>query len=939
MLRTFLFALLLVAGSARAGDFRAPFLVDYDEEVDGSELALYRTAILSHRAHITKADTAKTAGTRILGYISVGELDAEDAALPGAKSQEIIGRNEAWDSALPDLTKPAWSDWIVNVCAPRVAARGWDGFFLDTLDSARLPEGLSEAEYRRREKAVADILRRLRAKYPRMTVIANRGFDSLRLAPETFDGVMAEGVLSSYGEKNTYGRVSKEETAGLRRELDGWKARGKRVLALDYCDPLKPGEAAAVERGLSGFGYEALVATPDLQHGSALAPLRRQANRALVIFGRDRGKGVTDHPAESLVRTTLLHPLMWHGYNLEYHDAYDAGFPDDLAAYDLVVIEPFALKTPGDIDAAAKLVAARMTSGKKTLFLGNLDIWSGTPTAWETLSQAAHWTGSGEEVRPAGELRRVTADPKLMHAEAGAHPRSSESFCDIRASDTATVLLRQAAGTGAKEQVFDSAFADRFGGVLLAPWVNEQTPDGKLLARTDFFAFADRALGEAPAVFDTTTRAGCRMFFAHVDGDGFHALSKVVSGKRSAEIMRDEIFKKYAMPFTSSVIVGEMRGMTEPRCDEKETGIRQALARDIFALPNVEVASHSFRHPFAWTQDNSTSGDYEKPGLTLLPEFDHPVDYKEETADSVEYINKHLTTPDKPCRLFLWSGNCLPPIEAIRDLDAIGLPNMNGLATAATNDTPYLSAVQGGSVIRDGVVQVGAPFENDNVYYDMEKDGLEGGFARVTEAFELTGKPRRLLPVDAYWHFFSADTTERLRALKHVLDWIARRPLHPVYASEYARLMRDLPKSNIYTDTRGGTIFLPPADCRTIRYTTPVHIDMARSTGVLGYRQELGVTYVHTDGSPLVRVFTRDSDDRQPRLVYATVRLAIRRDAGSWTVKFSGFGPGRARFEGFAPGAEFALRGETRRIDAAGDLELEVRPGDTLVLPVRRGTK
>ena len=50
---------------------------------------------------------------------------------------------------------PAWADWILNRCAPRVAERGWQGFFLDTLDSARLPEGLPESAYALREKALA----------------------------------------------------------------------------------------------------------------------------------------------------------------------------------------------------------------------------------------------------------------------------------------------------------------------------------------------------------------------------------------------------------------------------------------------------------------------------------------------------------------------------------------------------------------------------------------------------------------------------------------------------------------------------------------------------------------------------------------------------------------------------------------------------------------
>ncbi len=930
-----LLALLALATApllTRAADTRAPFIVNYDATVDGREVGLHRTAILSPEAAVEEASAAE--GVRILGYISLGELSAADAATPEGRAIPTLGVNAAWGSALPDVTSPAWAAWILDRCAPRVAARGWSGFFLDTLDSARLPAGLPESVYVARERAMADLLRRLRAKYPRMTIVANRGFASLALAPEAFDGVLAEGVLSTHTAPGRYARVPEPESRALRAELDRWKAAGKRVLALDYCDPSDRREARSLYERLSAFGYEAAVATPDLMRGSSLAPLRKEPDRALVVYGRDIGPGLVQHPTESETNGTLKHPVEWRGYSLEYVNIRESGFPD-LTPYDLVILENFEPLDREAFRAFARRVADRLKSGRKTVFLSELSPWRSDAECWEAITLAAGWGGSGGYSQTGLAPVPVMLDPLVARGEAGAKPAPDEPLPDLSAPPDATPLVRMNIIGEGETLRSDPVFAARFGGVLLEPWLNEADAIGREKSRVDLFAFADRALGAPVPVFDTATRFGNRMFFAHVDGDGLQARSKVDLSLVSGEVMRDEIFKAYGMPFSVSVITGEIRGMTAPRADADEVRRRHEVARSIFALPNVEIASHTHSHPFAWTQDSSTAKNYRAPRLSMLPEFDRPVDMLEETVGSVDYIERHLAPPGKRCRLMLWSGNCMPPPEAIAALDARGIPNLNGLTGAPTFEYPFLSAIRGGAMRYRGVTQVGAPFENDNVYYDMEEDGLEGGFDRVIEAFEITAAPRRLLPVDAYWHFFSADTQERLRSLKRVLDWAAARPLHPVFASEYAAMMRDLPKGARYDDARGGRLFLMPPGCLTLRYPGTVYIDMAKSSGVLGYRHELGVTYVHTDGAPSVRLFTRDDDDRLPRLVHSTRPVSVVRADGEWTATFSGFSQGVARFAGLKPRAEVRAAGATLRVGDDGELELPARPGETVKLPVR----
>ena len=68
--------------------------------------------------------------------------------------------------------------------AAQAAARGFDGFFLDTLDS------IWESD----RAAGIELLRQLRAAYPEPKIVANRGFDLLSDLQEIVDGVCLSGA-------------------------------------------------------------------------------------------------------------------------------------------------------------------------------------------------------------------------------------------------------------------------------------------------------------------------------------------------------------------------------------------------------------------------------------------------------------------------------------------------------------------------------------------------------------------------------------------------------------------------------------------------------------------------------------------------------------------------------------------------------------------------
>jgi hypothetical protein len=94
-----------------------------------------------------------------------------------------------------------------------------------------------------------------------------------------------------------------------------------------------------------------------------------------------------------------------------------------------------------------------------------------------------------------------------------------------------------------------------------------------------------------------------------------------------------------------------------------------------------------------------------------------------------------------------------------------------------------------GRPIRDQY-QVYAPIQNEMVFTN-EWRGPYYGFREVISSFQLTELPRRLKPINIYFHFYSGSKIGSLKALRQVFDWALSQDVVSVYASEYIRKVAD----------------------------------------------------------------------------------------------------------------------------------------------------
>lgn len=880
ILTTFLWGCFTTATAFATG---SAFYVNYDAVVPTAPLQLHELSIVHPDAEID-LESAHASGNRVLAYLSIGEIayDAPYRDQTRERQLRIRGRNEIWNSEILDLSDPGWTDLIVDELAAEAVSRGFDGFFLDTLDSIAQED----------RAAGFELLHRLRTANPQATIIANRGFDMLPDLEGIVDGVLVESVFGTFDfETEVYRTVSSADTEYLVERLTKIEAAGFKVLVLDYADPQDEETAFAIAAKIEEKGWSAFVSTPELR-GAALAPWREVPRRVFSLYG-NLATTTADQikwPVDSFTATRLQTPLEWLGYEVDYGKI-EPGVPlPRLGRTTAAVILPKGLEIPlSEESRLVDWVIEQKQAGKKILIWGSIPISDDAERI--RLMRALGMEGTGNIILPVRELELLESDESVL---AGAEVKVRLlpiDFADVQAP-AGSKLMRSIGGTGGDGNAVrvDALFSTNWGGLALDPYVVFQRPDFRELWKFDIFAFLRESLGRVDAPLpDATTRQGRRMFLSHIDGDGFINKSETSLGKFSSEVVRDEILKKYPFPITVSIIEAEVK-VDMVGVDPELRPKFEAIARDIFELPNVELASHSYSHPFTWIPNDKTAYLYDRPNLELRVPYD-AVDLHREIEGSVKYINEDLAPPGKEVEVFLWSGNCRPPPEALRIVRGLGIVSMNGGDTLISRKVPTVNAIAPRTIPWGNEVQVFAPAQNENVYTNNWEGPFFGTFINVIETFERTEFPRRFKPVNIYYHFYSADFFSSLRALVTIHDWAMEQDLHSIKVSDYVDLAADSRGTTMFASGDASWTMVNQGFLRTYRLSADFkdRIDLVNSDGVTGWVEHQGDIYIHTDGRPVTKLAILKENEtamRVPRLESSTAALEfVNREVGN--VSFS----------------------------------------------------
>jgi len=351
-------------------------------------------------------------------------------------------------------------------------------------------------------------------------------------------------------------------------------------------------------------------------------------------------------------------------------------------------------------------------------------------------------------------------------------------------------------------------------------------------------------------------------------------LSERAGSPTAGKVLLEQVLMRYRLPTTMSVIEGEVapHGMHPQLSKEMEN-----VARQIFALPYIEIASHTYSHPFDWRR--VSLGQEPAPGDAdyHLPISGYRANLEREIVGSTEYIRKNLAPPDKPVSILQWSGDAEPDEKALRLTVQAGLLNLNGGNTIMTRSYPSLTAVSALGVSLGGVFQTYAPIMNENVFTNLWT-GPFYGFERVIETFQMTGAPRRLKPINIYYHSYSASKTASLNALHKVYAWALSQSPHVVFASEFIRKALDF-NAMVVSRENGAWRIRGNGDLRTVRAPESLgRPDAAASQAVAGYRPGTEGNYAHLAGDDALLRFSAipsiPSTPSTPYLHEANARIA-----------------------------------------------------------------
>ena len=302
-------------------------------------------------------------------------------------------------------------------------------------------------------------------------------------------------------------------------------------------------------------------------------------------------------------------------------------------------------------------------------------------------------------------------------------------------------------------------------------FVYEEPGTGRTKWIVDPFAFFQKAFGvDMMPIPDVTTLSGRRMWFSHIDGDGWNNVSSVEAYRDKATIASTSILRELIAPYPDlPVAVGVIGADVDERYGTPEAA-RQA-ARELYALPQVEVATHSYTHPYQWSFFENYDRQLEErligpdesewravmsdrmrkwarrlfPGLARKSsdvaegkfiEEDPPRAYSEFPFDLDQEIRGAITAAEeyapegKRGTLYLWSGGAEPFEGAIARTRRLGVRNLNGGDSRYDPDYPSISYLSAISRVAGAERQIYAANANDYIY-TTDGGGRDHGFLHL----------------------------------------------------------------------------------------------------------------------------------------------------------------------------------------------------------------
>ncbi len=782
--------------------------------------------------------------TTLFAYLSVGEVGPTRQWGSDIDSAWKLGVNEAWNSSVMDMANPAWRAFLMRR-ADTLLRAGYQGFFLDTMDSYQLFAKTDE-QRQRQQQGLITFIASLKAKHPNVQLIANRGFELLPSIAQYLNVIAAESLYARWhGGSGGYQDVPEQDRQWLLSQLSTARSQyGLEALSIDYVEPNQRDKARKVAAKIANHGIIPWVSTPGLdQMGVGLEEV--YPREVLLLFDGEHDAAIQF----SLVHRMIATPLEYYGYVPRYLDMSKDTLPEGNLSGRYAGVVSWTQARFSLVNWSTWLQNLK-NNGVPVVLLGNFS--SGTS------SSVLEELGLKRVEFEAGAVA-VSEESSLVGYETQPAPRIeyvNSPYQSVAPSHQIHLAFKNEQGSE-----FDAIATTPWGGYGITSGLIDINPDGYLKWVIDPFKFLKQALRlpDLPQP-DVTTQTGKRITLAHIDGDALPSWAEMPGRRLGAEVLYDEIISPFKIPHTISIVEAEM--VAQPQFMDRY-GRMYAVIRKMFQDDHVQLATHTYSHPFKW--DQIKPGD--ESGKYNLPVPNYAFSYEREIDGSVDFINQKLAPEGKKVEVVLWSGNAVPNEEALERVAKLGLQNMNGGGTTISSAYPYMFNVSPMVRTAGKYDQIYAPIMNENVYTN-DWLGPFDGFRRVLETFEMTDSPRRLKPINIYYHFYSGTKIASMRAMKEVYEWTMNQDIAPLFVDSYTKRVGEFRTAQVSRSVDGWWSVSGLEETQSIRWQNMNNaIDVATGQGVAGQRVLHDGLYIHPTSNGVAKFRINSSSKRTPELV------------------------------------------------------------------------
>jgi hypothetical protein len=582
----------------------------------------------------------------VFAYVSFGEVARNSEDMPRIKTKWSIGVNPAWNSLVMDMTDPAWHDYLLEQHFGRLWQEGYRAFFLDTVDSYLIVTGEGKTR-QEQETGLVALLAEVKRRFPGCKLILNRGFEVLDRASQYADGMVAESLFHGFDPVSGKHAPTKEENrAWLLNQLNRAQNEFKvPITVLDYVEPGNWAEAEKTAQQIVKLGFMPWVANGDLTW-LGQGRLRLASRKLLAI--------VNGTPAQQMDQELFRHaamPLEHLGLALDYWYIDQLPLPIEplVGRYAGVIawLNGDTRESEGRYESVCARLKTEVDAGLPVVFMGHLP--SGV-----ACRDLIDYQGDLEPTTGALELGPVN-DRLGRPNEA---PVTGSGTPNVRVRDRNTAWLTLSEG----DKLFHPIAVSAWGGYALHPHIISESASGRRDWLLDPFTFFQAALRlPMQPVFDMTTENGRRLGIVEIRGD--RLFEKDEQGVEAIDRLREWIEKNH-VPVTLGVIEAEASD------DDRRGKLRQ-----IAAMPQVRLASHTYSHPFYWGVFEGKKDADQQPYRYSVFMDGYAADITRETAGTVPFLQS--VTP-RLSPLLIWSGDGKPGPAVLAATQKAGLAHYGG---------------------------------------------------------------------------------------------------------------------------------------------------------------------------------------------------------------------------------------------------------------------